>query len=338
MTLKRYKNYSREDIHNIYSANTKFVRGAGKWGLQGIVSVPNTKDDIIFFVTFGTTQAGHTFKEAITEDGILTWQSKPAQKLGDPQIKRLITHDFQKNNIYLLLRTNSNDKYTYLGKLSYELHNPEKEKPVQFQWQILDWEINQELFDEIGLKLGDAELASDPFTPKLIFKTKNQLIKSDKMPFPNKIRKLSIPGSKVVNIDFLKRAITSKRNGNSGELLTIDYEVNKLKELGIDKEVIHKSLEGDGHGYDIESYNENGEKIFIEVKTTEGGLNTSFDISINEVLVSNKKDNLYYIYRLFNYDKEMNSAEFFSLNGPIEGNFNLTATQFTASYKEENIE
>jgi len=62
MTLIRYKNYSREDIHNIYSADTKFVRGAGKWGLHGIVSVPNTKDDIIFFVTFGITQAGLAYK------------------------------------------------------------------------------------------------------------------------------------------------------------------------------------------------------------------------------------------------------------------------------------
>ena len=333
MSLKRYKGYSREEIHNIFSSDTKFVRGAGKWGLHGIVSVLRGKDDFIFFVSFGATQAGHTFKEGITEDGILTWQSKPGQRLADPQIKKLINHNCQKDNIYLLLRTNSHDKYTYIGKLAYEFHNPDKEKPVQFQWQVLDWEIKQVLFDKIGLKLGDAELEADPFTPKPKFETKNLLIKSDKLPIPKKQKSLLAPGSRVVNVDFLKRAVTSKMNGNSGELLTIAYEVNKLKKLGIDKEVIHRSLEGDGHGYDIESYNENGEKIFIEVKTTVGGLNTSFDVSINEVLVSNNKGKLYYVYRLFNYDKELNSAEFFVLNGPIEKHFNLTATQYLASYK-----
>jgi hypothetical protein len=336
MSLKKYKSYSREDIHNIYSRDTRFTPGAGKWGLHGIVSIPNTKADIVFFVTFGTTQAGHTFKEGITEDGVLTWQSKPGQKLGDPQIKRLINHDFETSNIHLLLRTNSKDKYTYLGKLSYELHNPEKEKPVQFQWQILDWGVNQELFDKIGLKLGDAELESDPFTPKLNFKQKNQLIKTDYLPIPKKQRKISEPGTKILKIDFLKIAKNSKQNGDNGELLVVDFEINKLKKFGIDKEVLHKSLEGDGHGYDIESYDEKGEKIFIEVKTTVGGLNTSFDVSINEVLVSNKKNKSYYVYRLYNYDKDMNSAEFYILNGNIEEHFNLNATQYKASYKEES--
>ena len=153
MELKRYKSYTREEIHNLYSPDSLFVRGAGKWGLHGIVSIPEKKGDFIFFVTFCTTEAGHTFKEGITEDGILTWQSKPGQKLKDPQISQFINHDHNKNNIFLLLRTNSNDKYTYLGKLAYESHNPDAEKPVQFQWQILDWEINEDLFENIGLKL-----------------------------------------------------------------------------------------------------------------------------------------------------------------------------------------
>ena len=79
-----------------------------------------------------------------------------------------------------------------------------------------------------------------------------------------------------------------------------------------------------------------GEKIFIEVKTTEGGLNTSFDISSNEVLVSNEKENLYYIYRIFNYDKEKNSGEFYIMKGSITTHFNLEATQYKALYKGDN--
>ena len=336
MKLIRYKEYSREEIHKIYSSESNFVPGSGKWGLHGIVSIPNTKEDFIFFVTIGTTEAGHTFKEGITENGLLTWQSKPGQKLKDPQITKLINHNETKDNIFLLLRTNSKEKYTFLGKLGYETHNPEKEKPVQFQWQILDWEIKEELFHKIGLKLGDLENDSDPFTPKPNYITKNQLIKSKKLPIP-KIPRIKISGNvRIVSIDYIKRAIASKDNGIKGELLVVDYEIKKLKQLGIDKEVLHVSLKGDGHGYDIESYDEHGQKIFIEVKTTEGGLNTSFDISINEILVSNVKKENYFVYRLFNYDKEMNCAEFYPLNGPVSKHFNLDATQFKASYKGEN--
>ncbi|MBH9787848.1 DUF3883 domain-containing protein, partial [Clostridioides difficile] len=43
--------------------------------------------------------------------------------------------------------------------------------------------------------------------------------------------------------------------------------------LGYD--TIHTSLiEGDGAGYDIEATKEDGTSIFIEVKTTKGGINT----------------------------------------------------------------
>jgi hypothetical protein len=287
-------------------------------------------------VTFGTTQAGHTFKEGITYSGILTWQSKPGQKLSDPQIKRLITHNSATSNIHLLLRTNSSDKkYTYLGKIHYESHNPEEEKPVQFQWQILDWEINLQLFEKIGLILGDPELEDDPYTPKSKYTEKNQLINSGKIPTAKKIKNLATPGSRVVSVDFLNRAGKSKKHGDNGEILVMAYEINKLKNLGIKKDVIHKSKEGDGHGYDIESYNSKGEKIYIEVKTSVGGLNSDFDVSLNEVLVSKIKADHYYLYRLFNYNDEMNSAEFYVLNGPLENNFTLVATQYRASYRVE---
>jgi hypothetical protein len=77
MELKRYASYSREDIHNLFSPEMEFKPGSGKWGLHGIISVPSSESDFIFFVTFGTTISHHTFKEGITEDGILTWQSQP---------------------------------------------------------------------------------------------------------------------------------------------------------------------------------------------------------------------------------------------------------------------
>jgi hypothetical protein len=47
----------------------------------------------VFFVSFGQTQAGHDFDEAVYASGIVRWQSQPAQKLAAPMIQRLIRHD-----------------------------------------------------------------------------------------------------------------------------------------------------------------------------------------------------------------------------------------------------
>jgi hypothetical protein len=337
MELKRYTNYSREDIHNIFSPDLVFKPGSGKWGLHGIISVPNTKSDFVFFVTFGTTISHHTFKEGITEDGILTWQSQPEQALHHPQIKKLISHNHLNSNIYLLLRTtSSSNKYTYLGKLAYETHNPSQEKPVQFQWQIIDWTIREDIFDSIGLKLGDFELDADPYSEHKSFIEKNTLSKTNLLPISRIKRENDVHTRKVTKIDYVKKAERSLKIGLKGELLVVEKEREKLKALSIDKEVEHRSLNGDGDGYDILSYDSNGEPIFIEVKTTIGGINTPFDVSINEVLFSNENPENYILYRLFNFDEEMNSAEYYELKGPISRQFNLEPTGFKAYYKESN--
>ena len=40
--LKLKDAYSREDIHGIFSPDTRFTKQSGTWGLQGIIKVPNT--------------------------------------------------------------------------------------------------------------------------------------------------------------------------------------------------------------------------------------------------------------------------------------------------------
>lgn len=52
------------------------------------------------------------------------------------------------------LRTDrKNPAYTYLGKLAYISHDTQREQPVHFKWQILDWELTQEQANRIGLLL-----------------------------------------------------------------------------------------------------------------------------------------------------------------------------------------
>ena len=93
--------YSREDIHSIFSPDTTFTLGAGTWGNHGIVPIPDCEDDFVFIVTYGQKQGAHTFDEGVTDQGVLFWQSQPSNKLTDDRIKKQINHNEIHNSIYL---------------------------------------------------------------------------------------------------------------------------------------------------------------------------------------------------------------------------------------------
>jgi hypothetical protein len=82
--------YTREEVHDIFSPETVFQPQGGSWGISGIIGIPNRMADWVFFVTFGSRQGAHSFDESITTDGVLTWQSQPRQRLGDPQIRQFM--------------------------------------------------------------------------------------------------------------------------------------------------------------------------------------------------------------------------------------------------------
>jgi len=115
--LVLYEDFTREEVHQIFSPETSFTPQSGTWGLQGIVPIPDREGDFVFFVTFGTRQGEHTFEEGVSTAGLLTWQSQPRNKLTDPRIQSLIRHDSEVNTIYLLLRTATDKPYTFLGRL-----------------------------------------------------------------------------------------------------------------------------------------------------------------------------------------------------------------------------
>ena len=51
-------------------------------------------------------------------------------------------------------------------------------------------------------------------------------------------------------------------------------------------------------GYDIKSFNEDGEEIFIEVKSTVSKGKNHFEISDNEVLAAESLEGSYFIYQV----------------------------------------
>ena len=141
--LEQYSTYTRKDVHRIFSPDTVFTPSAGTWGLHGIVKVPSRPNDFVFFVTLKSQQGDHAFDESISSEGVLSWQSQPSQGFENENIKKFISHNELYDNIYLFFRESKSSPYTYLGKLAYINHDIDRECPVYFQWQILNWDAKE---------------------------------------------------------------------------------------------------------------------------------------------------------------------------------------------------
>ena len=99
-----YDDYSREAVHDLFDPNSLFTRGAGSWGISGLIELPGRPGDFVFLVTFGRTQGDHEFDEGISTEGSFGG-NRNQQDLNDPRVQRLIGHDADRNSMHLFLRT-----------------------------------------------------------------------------------------------------------------------------------------------------------------------------------------------------------------------------------------
>lgn len=133
-------------------------------------------------------------------------------------------------------------------------------------------------------------------------------------------------------VNFIQNGIEYKRLGDLGELWVMKYEIEKLKEANknhLINKIRHISNdEGDGTGYDIESFDREGNKIFIEVKTTKGNKNSTFFITRNELERSKIEKNNYFLYRLYNFDEQTETADLLVINGEL-----TSLCEFPTTYK-----
>lgn len=137
-------------------------------------------------------------------------------------------------------------------------------------------------------------------------------------------------------INYSERESFNRSLGDSGEQFILEFERNRLAELGrpdLSKEVVWSSKEqGDGLGYDIRSFSldKNQEnQLFIEVKTTYRGKFFPFYISSNELAFSRKAQSQYALYRVYNFN---NDTKFFRLDGAVDQHVNLSAKNYLASF------
>lgn len=121
--------------------------------------------------------------------------------------------------------------------------------------------------------------------------------------------------------------------GYAGEERAYYHERNALKNAGrtdLARKVRWVSKDdGDGAGYDISSYDTDGNTRLIEVKTTNGWDRTPFHISRNELAVASAQKHNWVLFRLFEFSRE---SKAFELRPPLEAHVSLTATSFQAGF------
>lgn len=140
---------------------------------------------------------------------------------------------------------------------------------------------------------------------------------------------------KITNRDYVEKAKRDSKLEMSGEEFVYELEIQKLSKAGkteLAKKVLWVSREiGDGIGYDILSFDNSEQHIFIEVKTTKSGQKNPFYLSSNEYNVSIEKGTKYKIYRLFNYPI---SPKIYIVPGPLDTQLSLTPINYLALPKE----
>jgi hypothetical protein len=133
--------------------------------------------------------------------------------------------------------------------------------------------------------------------------------------------------------DVAGRDERNRSLGRAGEERVLAHERATLKGAGRDdlaRRICWVSQEqGDGAGYDIESFEPDGRPRRIEVKTTNGWERTPFHISRNELAAADEWRSEWCLLRLWNFSRE---AKAFELRPPLEAHVSLTATSFQASF------
>ena len=98
--------------------------------------------------------------------------------------------------------------------------------------------------------------------------------------------------------------------GEKGEQYVYEQEVFRLKKSGSEyaNKVSRKPSKDPKNGYDIDSFTETGEKIYIEVKSTAGSVDEPFYMTANEREKAKQiKENggIYQIHRVYNIGREI---------------------------------
>ncbi len=194
---------------------------------------------------------------------------------------------------------------------------------------IDDTDSDEITTDEYDYKVSDLEISEEAIPDKL------------------KVVATNSTSSTMASMTVEEAARKEKRrkiSGNRGEDVAIEIEKKRLTAMGrpdLIPKIIPVAKTRDGLGYDIVSIDvdEEGHEhdIFIEVKATSGDATTPFFVTRREMLVSRKRKEVYYLYRIYNLTKNGKEIKYFKVKGAIVDNFKLIPSNYIAQSKKRNI-
>lgn len=136
--------------------------------------------------------------------------------------------------------------------------------------------------------------------------------------------------------DYSERDFKNRMLGRLGEEFALGLEKTRLQGAGrpdlAEQVEWTADVRGDGFGFDIASFNPDGEPVFVEVKTTNFGLRTPFFITRGEVGFSREERKRYRLIRVFQFSS-VNRA-YYMLHGAIEDHCRLEPISYQASISE----
>lgn len=135
----------------------------------------------------------------------------------------------------------------------------------------------------------------------------------------------------VRKFDPVARDFRNRSLGKAGEALIVDFERRRLAAL--DRTDLASKVrwvaqeDGDGAGYDIHSYDRQGNDRLIEVKTTRGARSTPFFVTRNELSLAHERPEHFRLYRLYEIAR---APRLFKLKPPLEEAVTLEAETWRA--------
>lgn len=127
--------------------------------------------------------------------------------------------------------------------------------------------------------------------------------------------------------------------GTAGEEFVYQSELDRVNSIDISlaQRVQHLSaMQGDGFGYDVLSIDENGNSVFIEVKTTSSADKYApFYMSINErKFFEENIDANAYVYRVYNFNLESRTGEIMIITArDLIENYDFDPISFKVTHK-----
>jgi hypothetical protein len=206
---------------------------------------------------------------------------------------KILVEDLQKvNNIFLTQKIELWEYKNYINKRESDLESLEL----------------KEIFGRAGMNSFARDTADNRKIKKLHKFVETIQKESSKEKHKNKPVEQKYKSPK--KIDWQKVNVKNQKTGLKGEEIVMELEKEFLQSVGrndLAQNIRHVSVvDGDGAGYDILSFFEDGRTKYIEVKSTINLINSQYFISNNELSFLHDNIEDYFIYRVsMKEDKEI---------------------------------